>query len=179
MSGAERTKGFQLWVALPPDLELAEPQGQYLDASAFQSAGPARVIAGEFARIKSLVASPAGLTYLDVQLRAGERWLFQPPGNHTVAWIAVHQGTVTMPEPVSVGEAVVFEDGNKPIVFEAAMDTGFVLGSAVKHPYDLVTGHYSVHTTKDALRQGESNITAIGRRLHNHGVLGPKPRVVS
>jgi hypothetical protein len=56
-------------------------------------------------------------------------------------------------------------------------DTGFVLGSAVKHPYDLVTGHYSVHTTVDALRQGESNIAAIGRRLHNQGVLGPKERV--
>ena len=58
-----------------------------------------------------------------------------------------------------------------------AVDTAFVLGSAIKHPYELVTGHYSVHTTADALRQGESNIAAIGRRLHNQGVLGPKARV--
>jgi hypothetical protein len=50
-------------------------------------------------------------------------------------------------------------------------DTGFVLGSAVKHPYDLVTGYYSVHTNADALRQGERNIAEIGRRLHNQGVL--------
>ena len=53
-------------------------------------------------------------------------------------------------------------------------DTGFILGSAVKHPYDLVTGYYSVHTSQDALREGESNIAVIGRRLHNQGVLGAR-----
>jgi hypothetical protein len=45
-----------------------------------------------------------------------------------------------------------------------------------KHPYDLVTGHYSVHTTADPLRRGESNIAAIGRRLHNQGVFVRKAR---
>jgi redox-sensitive bicupin YhaK (pirin superfamily) len=177
MSGTERIKGFQLWVAMPPALELAEPESQYLDASAFQSAGPARVIAGEYDGAKSLVGSPQGITYLDVRLRAGERWVFQPPENHNVAWIASHQGRLATPSEISAGEAVVFGEGDKPIEFEALTDTGFVLGSAIKHPYELITGHYSVHTTADALRQGESNIAAIGRRLHNQGVLGPKARV--
>src|SRR5690348_9505487 len=48
MAGKERIKGFQLWVALPPSLELAEAEGQYLNASEFVFAGPARVIAGEY-----------------------------------------------------------------------------------------------------------------------------------
>jgi hypothetical protein len=34
-----------------------------------------------------------------------------------------------------------------------------------------MTGHYSVHTSADALRIGESNIADIGRRLHDQGVL--------
>jgi redox-sensitive bicupin YhaK (pirin superfamily) len=176
MSGKERIKGFQLWVAMPPALELAEPKSQYLDAAAFRSAGPARVIAGEYDGIRSPVASPAGMTYLDVRLRAGERWTYQPPKNHNVAWIASHQGMVRTPAEISAGEAAVFEEGEKPIEFHALTDAGFVLGSASKHPYDLVTGYYSVHTTADALRQGESNIAAIGRRLHNQGVLRPKAR---
>jgi len=167
ISGNEHIKGFQLWVALPPALELAEPESQYLDATAFQSAGPARVIAGEYDGIKSLVGSPSGMTYLDVHLRAGERWTYQPSKNHYVVWIASHQGTVSTPSEVSAGEAVVFEEGEKPIEFQALTDNGFVLGSASKHPYELVTGHYSVHTTADALHQGESNIATIGRRLHN------------
>jgi redox-sensitive bicupin YhaK (pirin superfamily) len=124
MSGHERIKGFQLWVAMPPALELAEPESQYRNASAFQHAGPARVVAGEYDGIKSLVASPPGMTYLDVRLRAGERWVYQPPRNHDVAWIASHQGTVAGPLEVSAGEAVVFEEAETPIAFEASPTQG-------------------------------------------------------
>lgn len=172
MSGQEPTRGFQLWVAMPPALELAEPHSQYLNASDFQFAGPARVIAGEYDGVKSILQSPDGMSYLDVRLKAGERWTFQPPKGHDVAWIAAHQGVVVTPERVSKGEVVVFGESEQAITFEALEDTGFVLGSAVKHPYELVTGYYSVHTHPEALRKGENNIAAIGRRLHEQGILG-------
>jgi redox-sensitive bicupin YhaK (pirin superfamily) len=176
MSGEERTKGLQLWVALPPSLELAEAESQYLSASAFQFAGPARVIAGEYQGVKSVVASPAGMTYLDVHLKAGDRWRFTPPKDHNVAWVALHEGLLSTSSRIAAGEAVVFEEGSEAIEFEAVTDAAFVLGSAVRHPYDLVTGHYSVHTNLEALRQGEENIETIGRRLHNQGVLGSATR---
>jgi redox-sensitive bicupin YhaK (pirin superfamily) len=176
MFGQERIKGFQLWIAMPPELELAEPQSQYLDASDFHFAGPSRVIAGEYDGVKSIVESPRGITYLDVRLKAGQRWTFHPSIGHNVAWIALHQGIVTTPEQVSTGELAVFEEGDQPIEFEALSDAGFILGSAVKHPYDLVTGHYSVHTNADSLRIGESNIADIGRRLHNQGVFAAARR---
>jgi redox-sensitive bicupin YhaK (pirin superfamily) len=172
MFGMDRIKGFQLWVAMPPELELAEPQSQYLGASDFRFAGPARVIAGEYDGVKSIVESPRGITYLDVRLKARERWTFHPPKGHDVAWIASHQGIVTTPDRTSTGEFAVFEESDQAIEFEALSDAGFILGSAVKHPYDLVTGHYSVHTNADSLRIGEKNISDIGRRLHNQGVLG-------
>src|SRR5580692_8123463 len=121
--GNARIKGFQLWVALPPALELAEPESQYLDASAFQFSGPARVIAGEYDGVKSLVGSPQGMTYLDVRLRAGERWVFRPPQDHNVAWIASHQGKLATPSDISAGEAAVFEEAGSPIEFEALTDT--------------------------------------------------------
>jgi hypothetical protein len=111
-----------------------------------------------------------------VRLKAGERWTFHPTKGHGVAWIALHQGTVTTPEQISAGEFAVFEEGDQAIEFEALSDAGFILGSAVKHPYDLVTGHYSVHTNAASLRIGESNIADIGRRLHNQGVLGRASR---
>jgi redox-sensitive bicupin YhaK (pirin superfamily) len=174
MFGEERIKGFQLWLAMPPELELAEPHSQYLGASDFHFAGPARVIAGEYDGVKSIVESPPVITYLDVRLKAGERWTFHPAKGHDVAWIASHQGIVTTPEQVSAGEIAVFEASGQPIAFEALSDAGFILGSAVKHPYDLVTGHYSVHTNADSLRIGERNIADIGRRLHNQGVLPAK-----
>jgi redox-sensitive bicupin YhaK (pirin superfamily) len=176
MFGEERIKGFQLWIAMPPELELAEPLSQYLGASDFHFAGPARVIAGEYDGVKSIVESPPGITYLDVRLKAGERWTFRPAKGHDVAWIASYKGTLTTPEQVSIGEVAVFESGDQAIEFEALTDAGFILGSAAKHPYELVTGNYSVHTNADALRTGESNIADIGRRLHNQGVLSSAKR---
>jgi redox-sensitive bicupin YhaK (pirin superfamily) len=169
--GEMRIKGFQLWVAMPPTLELAEPQSQYLTAKDFQTSGPARVIAGEHEGVKSVLAVPSGMTYLDVNLRAGERWTYSPPAGHTVLWVAPHTGQLATPESVTAGELAVFKEGNKPIEFEAITDAGFVLGSAVKHPHELVTGYYSVHTSAAALQEGERNIATIGKRLHNQGVI--------
>jgi hypothetical protein len=46
-----------------------------------------------------------------------------------------------------------------------------VLGSAPKHPHDLVLGSYSVHTSIEALRQGEAEIRRIGQGLRANGTL--------
>jgi len=46
-----------------------------------------------------------------------------------------------------------------------------VLGSAIKHPHELVMGYYSVHTTPAALAQGEAEIKRIGARLKQEGRL--------
>jgi redox-sensitive bicupin YhaK (pirin superfamily) len=171
--GAERIKGYQLWVALPPDLENSPAQSQYLGAEEFQSHGPARVILGRHGNAASKVAAPETMNYLDVRLKAGERWRYEPPRNHTVAWVAVHQGSVMTPARVSKGEIAVFEESNSAIEFEAQGDAGFILGSAIKHPHDLVLGYYSVHTKPDALERGEANIARIGRQLIAEGRLAP------
>ena len=171
--GTERIKGYQLWVALPPELENGRAQSQYSEADEFQSHGPARVILGRHGNATSKVAAPETMNYIDVRLKAGERWRYEPPRNHTVAWIAVHQGSVTTPAKVTKGELVVFEESNSAIEFEAQGDTGFILGSATKHPHDLVLGYYSVHTNRDALENGETNIARIGRRLIAEGRLAP------
>jgi redox-sensitive bicupin YhaK (pirin superfamily) len=173
--GIEKIKGFQLWLALPPDLENGPAQSQYLGADEFQSHGPARVILGRHGDAVSKVPAPEGVTYLDVRLKAGERWRYEPPHDHTVAWIAVHRGGVIAPDKIVKGEIAVFEESNGAIEIEAQGDTGFVLGSAVKHPHDLVLGYYSVHTNPDALKKGEDNIARIGRELHVEGRLSRRP----
>jgi len=66
---------------------------------------------------------------------------------------------------------VVFEEGQAAIEFVAQGATEFVLGSAVKHPYDLVTGYYSVHTSAAALVQGETEIQRIGQQLRGAGII--------
>jgi redox-sensitive bicupin YhaK (pirin superfamily) len=167
--GTARAKGFQLWVALPPELENIESSAQYLGAEQFRSYGPARVILGALGNATSKVAAPATINYLDVRLTQGQRWRYEPPENHTVAWIAVHSGRMVTPEVVAHGELAVFEESNSAIEFQALEDTGFVLGSAVKHPHNLVLGSYSVHTSRQALAQGETKIAEIRQRLRAEG----------
>jgi redox-sensitive bicupin YhaK (pirin superfamily) len=169
--GVERIKGFQLWVALPAELENGPAQSQYLGAEEFASHGPARVILGRHGDAISKLAAPETMNYLDVRLKAGERWRYEPPRDHTVAWIAVHQGAVSTPATVVKGEIAVFEESNGAIEFEVQDETGFILGSAIKHPHDLVLGQYSVHTNPAALEAGENNIARIGRQLKVEGRL--------
>ena len=169
--GNARVKGFQLWVALPPEMENIESEARYLEASRFRSHGPARLILGRYGEIGSEVPAPKGINYLDVSLKSGEKWRYRPPDSHSVAWIALHKGSLCAPVIVDKGELVVFEESNGTLEFEALEETGFVLGSAIKHPHDLVLGHYSVHTNQDALERGEARIAEIGRRLESEGRL--------
>jgi len=169
--GTARVKGYQLWVALPPEMESMGSKGQYLGREHFQSHGPARVILGRYGEAASEVSAPTTINYLDVALEKGEKWRYEPPGDHTVAWVAVHRGKLATPEIVDTGELAVFEESNGAIEFEALEDTGFILGSAVKHPHDLVLGTYSVHTSQRALDAGERKITEIGKRLRAEGRL--------
>ncbi len=163
--GARQTQGFQLWIALPEELESAPCQSQYLSADEVPAEKPARVILGAYGRAKSAIRSPEGINYLDVQLAAGERWVYQPPLGHEVAWLAVAAGAVRTPEPVYAGELAVFEESGDAVSIQADGASRFVLGSAVKHPHPLVLGRYSVHTTRAALLAGESEIRRIGNQL--------------
>jgi redox-sensitive bicupin YhaK (pirin superfamily) len=165
------TKGFQLWLALPEQLEHAPAQSRYLSAEEVPVAGRSRVILGAHAGASSVIPAPEGINYLDVQLQAGERWSYRPPAGHEVAWLAVSQGEVRVGERVSAGELVVFEESAAEVAILAESAARFVLGSAVKHPYELVTGAYSVHTSLAALRAGEAEIRRIGSQLAAVGVI--------
>jgi redox-sensitive bicupin YhaK (pirin superfamily) len=166
--------GFQLWVALPASEENAPAQSLYLAPSQVPQEGPARVLLGRYGEAQSAIAAPAAMNYLAVRLKDGERWRYTPPDGHTVAWIALNDGRVDaggQVEPIGTGELAVFEESGAAIDFVADGDTAFVLGSAVKHPHDLVMGYYSVHTSKATLAQGEAEIQRIGTRLRQEGRL--------
>jgi hypothetical protein len=47
----------------------------------------------------------------------------------------------------------------------ALTDSGFLLGSAVRHPHELVLGYYSVHTSEETLAQGEAQIAKLGEAM--------------
>jgi redox-sensitive bicupin YhaK (pirin superfamily) len=165
-------RGYQLWVALPPELELGEPYSQYLSASEVPRSGPARVILGRYGGAESPIPAPPDINYLLVQLSAGEQWQYTLPAGHNVAWLSVQRGALRIAdEPIS-DELVVFGESDDVLVFTADEDSEFVLGSAVPHPHNLVLGYYSVHTSAEALRAGEARINEIGAQLRRRGRIG-------
>jgi 16S rRNA C967 or C1407 C5-methylase (RsmB/RsmF family) len=74
----------------------------------------------------------------NVKLAAGERWIYQPPLDHEVAWLAVSEGTIRTPEPIAAGELAVSEESSEAIAILADGPSRFVLDSAAKHPHELV-----------------------------------------
>jgi redox-sensitive bicupin YhaK (pirin superfamily) len=156
--------GLPALVALPAAEENAPAQSLYLAPSQVPQEGPARVLLGNHGAARSAIPAPASMNYLAVRLKDGERWRYMPPTGHTVGWVAVNAGRLDAGGPVATGELAVFEESAKAIDFVAHGDTAFVLGSAAKHPHELVMGRYSVHTSKAALDQGEAEIRRIGAK---------------
>lgn len=169
MEGDRRVTGFQLWIALGPELESCPSESYYLNDEEVPTDGPVRVVLGHHGKAVSPIPAPPGINYLTVQLKAGERWIYRPPTGHNVAWIAVQAGALYTPELVTAGELAVFSESNSAISFQVRDAARFVLGSAVKHPHDLVLGRYSVHTSPRALASGEAEIRRIGRDLVAQG----------
>jgi len=164
-SGGEALRGFQLWVALPPHLELATAFSDYVHGDAVPSDGPTRLLLGSHRDMASTIAYKEPVTYLHVKLRAGERWTYQAHRSHDVAWLAVATGALLVDGTSLHREMAVFEEGSAPIEVVAQGDAELVIASAAKHPFPLVTGSYSVHTNRDALARGEAGYAAIARTM--------------
>jgi redox-sensitive bicupin YhaK (pirin superfamily) len=163
-AGPGQVKAFQLWVALPPELENAPNASRYVRPDEVPVVGPARVILGAYGGEESPIDAPP-MTYLQVNLKAGEPWSYRPPRGHRVAWVAVGDGALRTPSRVAAGEVAVFAPSEEALELVAEGDTRFVLGSAAEHRHDLVLGSYSVHTSADALRKGEAEIRRIEHEL--------------
>jgi len=168
-AGSEPLLGFQLWIALPPELELGAASSRYVASADIATVGPVRVLLGHYAGVTSAVQPPSPLNYLAVKLQPGERWIYQPPPNHSVLWAAVSKGTVLAPERIQLGELVAFEPSSHAVEFSAEVEAEFVLGSARPHPHELVLGPSSVHTTPAALNAGLREIAKIAEHLRRAG----------
>jgi len=158
-------RGFQLWLALPPACELARAESHYVDNTTIPGDGCVRVLLGTYRGMRSSIPYESPVAYLHVRLRDGERWTYQPPEGHDVAWLAVAAGAVLVDGAPLRREVAVLEEGYAPIDCVAQGDAEFVIGSAVKHPHPLVTGYYSVHTSAETLIRGEAGIKEVSSTM--------------
>jgi redox-sensitive bicupin YhaK (pirin superfamily) len=159
---SEPVRGYQLWIALPAELEHAPAESHYIDTEQIEFDGAVRVLLGKYGALGSPIPYREPVTYLHVTLMDGERWTFSPESGHDVAWLAVNRGVLRTDDTQLEREMVVFEEGQGAVELEAIGITKLVIGSARKHPHPLVTGYYSVHTSTANLVRGERQIEVIG-----------------
>jgi redox-sensitive bicupin YhaK (pirin superfamily) len=152
------SRGYQLWVALPPELELAPATSAYVDADLVEGDSRVRALIGDYGTLRGAVPTQLPMTYLHVRLADGEIWTYEPQEGHDLAWLAVNQGRLHTAGVILEQELAVFADGNAPIEIRSEGTTEFVIGSARKHPHALVLGPSSVHTSHEALLQGHARI---------------------
>ena len=162
---------FQLWVALPPDVEDGPSEGIYVPPAAVPQVGNVRVLLGAYGGQSNPIPPPSPMLYLDVVVRRGESWTFTPPPGHTVAWGFVYCGRARTAGVELSRELVVFHDGEQPMTWDAVDDARILCGSAQPHHHDLVLGSHSVHTNATSLARGVSRIQAIGQQLQRAGSL--------
>lgn len=161
--------GFQLWIALPPELEEGPPHAEYIAPSQVKQSSGVRVLLGEYQGVQSQIVTPYPINYFDVALRAGEPFSFVPPDGHDVAWAFVYSGSVTACDVVLHEELVIFDREPGELHFSSDAPAALMIGTAPRHPYPLVVGRNSVHTSAESLRASEQRIAVMGEELRRQG----------
>lgn len=162
-------RGFQMWLAMPPSHELAEPTTRFVQPAEVPREGPVTLLLGAHGGLASPLAAPLDANVLWVELRDGERWRYEPPATHQSAWVFAQHGALDIGGTTLERELGLFDEGDGALEFRAAGDCAFLLGSAARHGRDLVLGPYSVHTHEAALAAGTARIMDIGRQLQREG----------
>ena len=67
-----RTRGFQLWIALPPDRELEPAESIYQASQDIRRIGPASALLGRLGAVSSSLPAPSPMNYLALRPKAGE-----------------------------------------------------------------------------------------------------------
>ena len=165
------TNGFQIWFALPPGVEDGPSKGIYVPPSDVPQVGNVRVLLGTYEGQTNPIPSPSPITYLDVVLRAGEKWHFKPENGHNIAWAFVYDGSARVADVDLTDELVVLDESDGEIVIEAVTAARILFGCAEKHDHPLVLGSHSVHTNEQSLRTSTARIREIATELRREGRL--------
>lgn len=169
LTGSSSVTGFQLWVALPAETEDGPSVGRYVPPEAVPEVGGVKVLLGDYAGVRSPIELPSPMLYLHVTLRPTERWEISLPSAFDVAWLMVFGGTVELDGQAMSDELAVLAPACSRLAVSSASGAQFMFGAAIRHPYPLVLGHYSVHTNEVSLAEGEKRIRLLGDELTRQG----------
>ncbi|MDP3557192.1 MAG: pirin family protein [Bacteroidota bacterium] len=154
-------KGFQLWIALPPELEQQEAKSRFLKKNEFEKVDNVIILLGDYKGHKSKIVPPNDMNYFEVTIEKDKAWNYTLPATHNILWIQVFEGSLNGNIKAKEGELIIFEEGNQDINFVTDSGVKFILGSAKKFEHNLFLGRSSVHTSQEALDKSLEKINEI------------------
>jgi len=180
LMGRGKVTGFQLWVAMPPEVENGPSQGLYVapeDVAQFSvEGGNIKVLLGALdhgtGHTASPIASQQDMNYMVVSLDANTQWTYTPPSHHDVAFAVAFAGTPAVNGVPLAHQLAVLEGQGSITVAAGGTGAQVLCGTAAKHQHALILGSSSVHTSADALKAGQQTIRTIGSELRASGRLG-------
>lgn len=161
---------LQLWAQLPPESESGPVEYFNLQPKEIPVSGNTRVVLGKYGKVVSPAKVPVDLTYLDVSLKSGEKWTYQPPKSQSRGFVFPKKGTVLV-EGTAVGQEIMgmFEENDQAIEIEAKSDTEFVVALTATNPHPTVHEYGQMHTNRMALEEAKTTIYDLGMKLRNQG----------
>lgn len=154
-------RGFQLWIALPPELQKQEPKSTFLKNKEITKHREFHLLLGKYNGLESKITPPYNLNYLEVNLEKGQTWTYHTPADHDILFIFLYEGDLTGDVHSQIAELIVFENGKLPREFRTLNGAKFLLGSAQSFDYELVVKGSSVHTSHELLRNSIQRIQEI------------------
>ncbi len=155
---------IQLWLMLDPQEEI-EP-AKYFDLHPNdipfvqdQNKNTTRVLLGEYHGLKAAKPIHHNASYLDVHLKAGDSWQFNPNKNQVRGFVYSRVGSLSIGEArVHEQELALLNEDNKPLQVTALTDTQFVVAMTEPWVHPVVSHYGQIHTSEAALEQASQQI---------------------
>ena len=162
-------RDLQLWVQLPPDLEMGEDYFfAILEPAEIPVVGNTKILMGEYKGVSAGFKNPVDVVYLQVELQEGETWFYKPPALYQRGFIFPFNGNDinVMGVTVPLGTMGLLEDSSQPIQVDAKSGpTTFVLALAEPGRHPIVAKHGSIHTSKERMSESLNRIAELGRAI--------------
>ncbi|MCT4623478.1 MAG: pirin family protein [Schleiferiaceae bacterium] len=156
----------QLWLQLPPEFEEAEVEYANLSKEEIPSIENVKVLVGEYKGVKGKMNVPVNMTYLDVNLKKGQKFEFNTPSQQSSGFVFKRKGSLKIDETSMQKDSMAVLDQNEGLIsIEAQMDSEFVLVIAEPSSFPIISSGSQIHTDIDALERSADRIKAIGQEL--------------
>lgn len=156
----------QLWLQLPPKLEESEVAYQNVQPEHLPVADNVKIIIGQYHGLTSPVKTPYNMTYLDIQLEAGESFQFKTPEKQTKGFIFPRKGSLYIGTDIPLNALAILEENEGEILVKAHKDSQFVLVLSEPQNATILTKGGSIHTNNDSMDRSFSRIKETGKALN-------------